>query len=153
MHEINVAAFGGTAEARLVDMLREQARPIVSLVAEENGAVVGHVMFTPVSLHGFHELMLGLAPMAVAPSQQRRGIGSELVKAGLERCKELGAVAVVVLGHPDFYPRFGFASAARFGLACEYEVPAEAFMAMELKEHSLRGASGTVAYHAAFSSL
>lgn len=153
MHEINVVAFAGTTEAHLVDLLRDQARPIVSLVAEENAAVVGHVMFTPVSLPRFHGLIMGLAPMAVAPTRQRRGIGSELVRAGLERCKELGAVAVVVLGHPHFYPRFGFAPAAGFSLTCEYEVPADAFMAIELKQHSLRGASGIVAYHAAFSSV
>jgi putative acetyltransferase len=93
------------------------------------------------------------APMAVAPPRQRSGIGSALVKAGLAHCKELGAVAVVVLGHPEFYPKFGFSPAARFGLKCEYDVPAEAFMAIELRAGILRGASGTVKYHAAFSQL
>lgn len=153
VHDLNVAAFGREAEARLVAMLREQARPLVSLVAEEGGAVVGHIMFSPVSLHGFAGLMMGLAPMAVAPARQRQGIGSALARTGLERCRELGAAAVVVLGHPDFYPRFGFLPAARFGLACEYDVPAEAFMALELEPHALRGASGTVSYHPAFAGL
>ena len=110
-------------------------------------------MFTPVSLPEFGRLVMGLAPMAVAPSRQRRGIGSALVEAGLARCKELGAVAVVVLGHPEFYPRFGFVPAARFGLECEYEVPVEAFMAMELQPHALRGAAGKVSYHPAFGSV
>jgi GNAT superfamily N-acetyltransferase len=76
VYELNVAAFGSTVEARLVGMLHEQARPVVSLVAEEDGALAGHIMFTPVSLHGFERLMMGLAPMAVAPARQRRGIGS-----------------------------------------------------------------------------
>ena len=102
VNDINVAAFGREAEARLVAMLREQARPLVSLVAEDAGAVIGHIMFSPVSLGGFARLMMGLAPMAVAPAHERRGIGSALVRAGLERCREIGAAAVVVLGHPDF---------------------------------------------------
>jgi putative acetyltransferase len=153
VHELNVAAFGGTVEARLVGMLRDQARPAVSLVAEEDGVLAGHIMFTPVSLQGFDRFIMGLAPMAVAPALQRRGIGSALVKAGLERCKELGAAAVVVVGHPDFYRRFGFVPAQRFGLKCEYDAPPEAFMAMELQCHGLRGARGIVAYHAAFASI
>lgn len=133
--------------------LRAQAQPFVSLVVEEGSVLTGHIMFTPVSLPGFQELIMGLAPMAVTPSRQRRGIGSALVKAGLERCRGLGAVAAVVLGHPGFYPRFGFSPAARFGLTCEYEVPPGAFMAMELREGALRGASGTVKYHAAFANV
>jgi putative acetyltransferase len=153
VHEINVAAFGGEAEARLVDMLRQQARPFVSLVAEEGGTLVGHIMFSPVSLNGFAGLMMGLAPMAVAPARQRRGIGSALVRAGLEYCREIGAAAIVVLGHPDFYPRLGFVPAARFGLACEYDVPAEAFRVMELVPGALRDAAGTVSYHPAFAGL
>jgi putative acetyltransferase len=153
VHDVNVAAFGREVEARLVAMLRNQARPLVSLVAEDAGTVVGHIMFSPVSLGGFAGLMMGLAPMAVAPARQRGGIGSALVRAGLECCREMGAAAVVVLGHPDFYPRFGFMPAARLGLACQYHVPAEAFMAMELKPHAMRGAAGTVSYHPAFAGI
>jgi putative acetyltransferase len=153
VQEINRIAFGGDAEARLVGLLREQAAPAVSLVADDDGNVVGHILFTPVSVPGIEGLAMGLAPMAVTPLRQRGGIGTALVEAGLERCKELGAVAVVVLGHPEFYPKFGFAPAERFGLKCEYDVPAEAFMAIELHAHALRGASGTVKYHAAFSQL
>lgn len=153
VREINAAAFGRDAEAKLVEMLREQASPVVSLVAEDDGALVGHVLFSPVSLPGIEGLAMGLAPMAVAPRRQRLGIGSALVKAGLAHCKELGAVAVVVLGHPEFYPKFGFSPAERFGLKCEYDVPAEAFMAIELHARALRGVSGTVKYHAVFSQL
>jgi putative acetyltransferase len=153
VHDVNVAAFGREVEARLVAMLRNQARPLVSLGAEDAGTVVGHIMFSPVSLGGFAGLMMGLAPMAVAPARQRGGIGSALVRAGLECCREIGAAAVVVLGHPDFYPRFGFMPAARLGLSCEYDVPAEAFMAMELEPSGLRGAAGAVSYHPAFSGV
>jgi putative acetyltransferase len=153
VHELNVAAFGGDAEARLVGLLRAQASPLVSLVADDDGAVAGHILFSPVSLPGIEGLAMGLAPMAVVPARQRSGIGSALVKVGLDYCKELRAIAVVVLGHPEFYPKFGFSPAARFGLQCEYDVPAEAFMAIELRAGVLRGLSGTVKYHAAFSQL
>ena len=148
-----MAAFGRPAEAQLVDELRGQARPVVSLVAQENDAVVGHIMFTPVSLLNFPELIMGLAPMAVVPERQGAGIGSALVRAGLDGCKELGAAAAVVLGHPQYYPRFGFSPAARFGIASEYDVPPEAFMAVELRRDALRGASGTARYHPAFNSV
>jgi putative acetyltransferase len=153
VHDINVTAFGGEVEARLVALLREQAQPLVSLVAEESGTLVGHIMFSPVSLQGFTELMMGLAPMAVTPACQRQGIGSALVRAGIDRCREIGVAAIVVLGHPDFYPRFGFLPAARFGLICEYDVPAQAFMAIELGPHALRDAAGIVSYHPAFAGL
>jgi len=154
VHAVNVSAFETPAEANLVDALREQARPLVSLIAEDNGAIVGHIMFSPVSLSGHPALkIMGLAPMAVAPEHQRKGIGSALVRAGLEQCKQLGLSAVVVLGHPAYYPRFGFSSCARFGIGCEYEVPEEVFMVVELQAGFLRGASGKVRYHAAFSNV
>jgi putative acetyltransferase len=153
VHALNTSAFGGPDEAELVDSLRIQAQPVVSLVAEENTAVVGHIMFTPVSLPNHPELIMGLAPMAVMPTRQRCGIGSALVRAGLKQCKQLGAVAAVVLGHPRFYPKFGFSPAADFGVRCEYEVPQDAFMAIELLPGALRSASGTVKYHAAFGNV
>ena len=151
VHALNVAAFETPAEANLVDALREQARPVLSLVAEEAAGIVGHVMFSPVSLTGQADRrIMGLAPMAVAPEHQRKGIGSALVRAGLERCRDLGFGAVVVLGHPSFYPRFGFQPAARFGVACEYDAPTEAFMLIELVPGYMRGATGTVQFHPAF---
>ncbi len=154
VHALNVAAFGSPAEAELVDALRQQVRPLISLVAEENGVVVGHILFSPLVLPGHPELrLMGLAPMAVAPERQRRGIGSALVRAGLEQCRRLGCGAVIVLGHPGYYPRFGFTPAARFGIACEYQAPAEAFMLIELEPGHLRGARGTVRYPAAFASV
>ncbi len=154
VHAVNVSAFETPTEANLVDALREHARPVASLVAEDDGTVVGHIMFSPVSLSGHPGLkVMGLAPMAVAPEHQRKGIGSALVRAGLEQCKQLGFVAVVVLGHPEYYPRFGFSPASRFGIDCEYDVPEEAFMAMELQREALSEKAGRVKYHAAFSNV
>lgn len=158
VHAVNTAAFGRPAEADLVDALRQQVRPIVSLVAEEDQAIVGHILFSPVVLPDHSDLkIMGLAPMAVMPGNQRGGIGSALVRAGLERCKELGFGAVVVLGHPEYYPRFGFSPASRFGIGCEYEVPDEAFMLVELEPGYLRDVRGTVRatirYHTAFSEV
>lgn len=148
---LNLAAFETPAEANLVDALREQARLLICLVAEEAGGVVGHILFSPVSLAGHPERrIMGLAPMAVVPGHQRMGIGSALVRAGLERCRDLGFGAVVVLGHPSYYPRLGFQPAARFGIDCEYEAPEEAFMLVELVSGYLRGATGTVQFHPAF---
>lgn len=153
VHALNVSAFETPAEANLVDALREQAQPLVSLIAEDNGGILGHIMFSPVSLSSHPALrIMGLAPMAVAPEHQRKGIGSALVRTGLEQCKQLGFGAVVVLGHPAYYPRFGFSSSVRFGISCEYEVPDDVFMVVELQAGVLRAASGKVKYHAAFSS-
>jgi len=148
---LNRAAFETSMEATLVDALRERARPIVSLVADAAGSIVGHILFSPVTLSGHGEVtIMGLAPMAVLPARQRQGIGSALVRAGLENCWQLGCDAVVVLGHPGFYPRFGFAPASRFGIGCEYDVPDEVFMALEIEPGVLRGKSGTIRYDAAF---
>jgi putative acetyltransferase len=91
--------------------------------------------------------------MAVTPARQRAGIGSALIRAGLEACRGLAVDAVVVLGHPGYYPRFGFTPGVRRGLGCEYDVPADAFMVLSLRANALRGAAGTVRYHAAFASL
>ena len=154
VYALNVAAFVSGDEANLVNALREQARPVVSLVAVENGAVVGHIMFSPVKLSGHSELLImGLAPMAVAPEHQRKGIGSALVNTGVEQCKKLGYGAVVVLGHPEYYPRFGFSPAACFCISCEYDVPEEVFMAIELQPGFLDEVPGKVKYHAAFGSM
>jgi putative acetyltransferase len=151
---VNRAAFATGAEADLVDALREQAEPTVSLVADDAGSIVGHIFFSPVTLLGHTELrIMGLAPMAVLPAVQRHGIGSALVRAGLEHCARLGACAVIVLGHPEYYPRFGFTPASRFGISSEYDVPDEVFMALELEPGALRERSGTIRYHAAFANV
>ena len=151
VQEVNASPFETSAEARLVGRLREEARPVISLVAEHEDEIVGHIIFSPVSLSGHTDLkMMGLGPMAVLPKQQRKGVGSALVRAGLEESKELEFGAVVLVGHPEFYPRFGFRPASRFELACEFEVPEEAFMALELQPGFLADVSGTIKYHPAF---
>ena len=154
VHALNAAAFPTPAEADLVDTLRERASELVSLVAERDGHVIGHILFSPVVLAGHPGVRAyGLAPMAVAPDEQRGGIGSALVRAGLERCAQRGVSSVVVLGHPEFYPRFGFEPASRFGIGSEYDVPDEVFMALELRPGSLDGKTGTIRYHAAFNEM
>ena len=148
------AEFDTGGEADLVEALRAEADPRISLVAEENGTIIGHVMFSPVTVDEHpDEKLMGLAPLAVLYDYQNRGVGSQLVRAGLERCRALGVSGVVVVGHPDYYPRFGFVPAARFGLTCEYDVPESAFLALELEPGALAGKTGTVRYHAAFGRL
>lgn len=154
VHDVNVSAFETSAEANLVGALREQAKPIVSLVAEDNGVIVGHIMFSPVSLADNPNLkVMALAPIAVVPRLQGQGMGSALVWEGLEQCRQLGFVGVVVLGHPRYYHRFGFFPSTRFGIYSEYEVPEEVFMAMELQSEALSGKTGRVKFHVAFNSL
>lgn len=151
---VNEAAFGTAAEADLVEALRDKLTRFVPLVADADGAIVGHILFSPVALEGHPALdVMGLGPMAVVPQQQRSGIGSALVRGGLRRCKQLGCRAVVVVGHPEFYPRFGFVPASRYALRCEYDVPDDVFMAVELDPGALENASGLVRYDAAFASV
>ncbi len=148
---MNSAAFERRLEADLVDVLRRSAEPIVSLVAHREGQIVGHILFSPVTLSGQPEAkIMGLAPMAVLPGEQRRGIGSALVREGLTRCSELGYGAVVVVGHRDYYPRFGFKAGAIFNLKSEYDVPDDVFMALELTPNYLQGKAGMIHYHSAF---
>lgn len=154
VYALNAAAFETTAEADLVDTLRRESKPIISLVADDAGEIVGHIMFSPVALTGHPDLsIMGLAPMAVAAPRRRGGIGTLLVRTGLDRCMQIGAGAVVVLGHPAYYPRFGFVPSVNFAMRCEYDVPAEAFMVVELRSGYLRGATGTIKYLAAFNNV
>ena len=159
VRRVNELAFGGAEEAGLVDALRGAADPHVSLVATEGGEIVGHIFFSPVSLvseDGTEDsrfAAMGLAPMAVLPEHQRRGVGSELVRAGLDECRRMGLGVVVVLGHPEYYPRFGFRPASRAGLRCEYPVPDDTFMVVELRPGALAGRRGLVKYHPAFAEV
>ena len=151
---INAAAFPTDAEAQLVDSLRMSADPLVSLVAVDNDDVVGHIMFSTVTLAPFDELQLmGLAPMAVSPSLQRSGIGTELVNAGLQRCREQGVGAVAVLGHAEYYPRFGFKPSTQWGIKSEYDVPEDVFMLLELSANYLQPFEGIIRYNAAFADV
>ena len=147
VRRVNQQAFGGLDEARIVDLLREREKALVSLVAILKEQVVGHILFSQVALEpSHHDLrLIGLAPMAVLPGYQRQGIGTTLVEAGLQRCRELGFGAVVVLGHPAYYPRFGFSRASDFDLTNEYGED-EAFMVLELQPDCLKGVKGLVRY-------
>jgi len=152
VRSVNLAAFQSPFEADLVDILREHASPVVSLVAEEDEDIVGHIMFSPVSLTGHPGIRaMGLGPVAVAPHHQRTGIGTRLVQTGLEHCRQRGFHAAVVLGHPEYYPRFGFLPSSRYGISSDFNVPEPVFMALELQPDSLSGRTGTIKYHPAFS--
>ncbi len=154
VRRINEAAFPSPAEADLVDALRAEADPIISLVAADGGGLTGHIMFSPMQLDGYSELkLMGLAPMAVTPDRQGTGIGSALVKAGLEACRAQDVAAIFVLGHPGYYPRFGFVPAPPLGLNSVYDVPEDTFMLMELQSGALADKAGRVHYHPAFDRL
>lgn len=154
IHALNAAAFPTPAEAMLVDALRGRASPFVSLVAERDGGIIGHICFTTVTIAEAPQCrLMGLAPMAVASAHRNQGVGAALVRAGLDACCALGIDVVVVLGHPTYYPRFGFQPAGRWGITTEYDAPPEAFMALELHAGALAAVSGTARYHEAFGEL
>jgi putative acetyltransferase len=155
IRRVNELAFPGPSEADLVDALREHAAPIISLVATLDGEVVGHIFFSPVTIESEEaaSTAMGLAPMAVLPTHQNQGVGSSLVREGLKECSRLGHDIVVVLGHANYYPRFGFVPASSKGLRSEYDVPDEVFMVTELKPGALAGPSGLVKYHPEFSKV
>jgi putative acetyltransferase len=146
VREVHLAAFPTDAESRLVDALRASGRAIVSLVAEVRGEVLGHVLLSPVELDPKGPLRgAGLAPVAVLPGHQRRGIGGALIRAGLARCAALGLDFVVVLGDPGYYGRFGFRRASDLGLGNEYGAD-EAFGVLELRPGSFGGTRALVRY-------
>lgn len=139
-----------------MDALRGSGASPVSMVAVEDGTVVGHVLFSPVSIepeprNGLRAV--GLAPLAVLPARQRRGVGSDLVKSGIEECRRRGYDAIFVLGDPAYYRRFGFAPAAARGLRCALPVPEEAFMVTETRPGALNGARGLVRFRPEFDAL
>ena len=148
-------AFGRAAEADLVDALRRNGKAALSLVAEDEGRIVGHIFFSPVTVEtGEKELAgVGLAPLAVLPDFQNRGAGSSLVKNGLERCREAGHPFAIVLGHSHYYPRFGFEPASRFGIRSEYDVADENFMAVELQDGALQNQAGLAKYQPEFNEV
>ncbi|GAB2935067.1 GNAT family N-acetyltransferase [Rheinheimera gaetbuli] len=152
--ELTLTAFNNTTEAQLIACLRQQCSNCISLVAERHGQIVGHVMFSPATLDNAPGVkLMALAPMAVRKVIQNQGIGSALVRAGLELCKKHDIAAVVVLGHPAYYPRFGFSPASRFNISGPWQAPDSSFMLLELKPGALKGKSGRVQYHPAFAAL
>lgn len=152
--EVEDRAFGESEEARLVEVLRREPE-VISLVAEVDGLVVGHVMFSPVTITSDQETWraVGLNPLAVDPKVQRRGIGSALVHAGLKACRKLGELVVVVLGHRNYYPRFGFRPAATADLHYRDEGEEPSFMVMELEPDAIGGRSGWVRFLPQFDAL
>ncbi|MCA9028442.1 MAG: N-acetyltransferase [Planctomycetaceae bacterium] len=151
IHAVHVACFPADAEARLVDCLREARRLTVSLVAEVDGEIVGHVAFSPVTVAS-GATGIGLAPVAVLEAHQRQGIAARLIEAGLQACREAGFGWAVVLGDPAYYARFGFRPASEFGLSDEYG-GGDAFQAIELIDGQLPMNGGLVQYAPEFAEL
>lgn len=150
---VNKTAFGQLTEAEIVDSLRTACPDAVSLVSVENITIVGHIFFSPVVVSGEKKAIkgMGLAPMAVLPHRQRQGIGSLLVKAGIDVIRERNCPFIIVLGHPEYYPRFGFVPASQRGLTCHWQgVPDDAFMVLILDESNMAGVSGIVRYRDEF---
>ncbi|MBJ8081586.1 N-acetyltransferase [Bacillus cereus group sp. N14] len=145
--------FSDKKEHELVKRIRECDAFIPELsivaVAEE---IVGHIMLSEITIEqdGISEESLALAPVSVARGHQKKGIGGKLIGAALEKAKELGYGSVVVLGHPEYYPKFGFKKASKWNIKAPFEVPEEVFMVMELRENALEGVEGVVQYSSAF---
>jgi putative acetyltransferase len=151
VRQVNRQAFGGEAESELVDDLRRDGLVVASLVAIDTGLPVGHILFSELSVVSDDVIpSVALAPMAVVPVHQRQGVGATLVRRGLELCRDRGKDLVVVVGHPDYYPRFGFSADLAKSLRSEYSSAGDAFMALELRPGVLNGRTADVRYPDAF---
>ncbi len=155
VRRVNELAFGQPNEADLIDALRSANAATLSMVAVREGKVVGHIIFSPVtvlSVSGDFPAV-GLGPIAVLPDVQRCGVGATLVLASLGELSLAGHAIVVVLGHPEYYPRFGFVRASTHGIRWEQDAPDEAFMVLELTPGALAGRGGVVRYRPEFSTV
>ncbi len=154
VREVNNRTFGRAAEGFVVDLLREACPDAVSLVADEGGKILGHIFFSPVLVTREGKVVLegmGLAPLVVVPERQRQGIGSMLVRAGIDAMRERSCPFVIVLGHREYYPRFGFTLASGRGLVSQWDgVPDEAFMVLVLDERAMADVSGAASYRSEF---
>ena len=149
--EINRLAFNDEFEVKLVRNLRASVdfTTDLSLVAQLDEELVGHILFSPIQITGFTpQLALALAPMSVVPKHQDKGIGSALVREGLERARNAGYKAVIVLGHAEYYPRFGFEPASKWRIRPSFKVEDEVFMALEFESGHLQ--PGIVVYPEVF---
>ncbi len=158
IRKVHEAAFGRPDEGRLVDALREGGSLWLSMVMVHEEQIVAHVAWSPVMLEEAREAAgavvppytgIGLGPIGVHPICQRLGLGMLLILNGLQRCRQAGWPYAVVLGHPDYYPRFGFRPGAPLGIRCEFDAP-EAFMVLELRDAALLGRRGVVRYRPEF---
>lgn len=152
IHAVHARAFPTDLEARLVDALRDAGAVVISQVAVVAGAIVGHVLLSPVHIEhgGSNTSVLGLAPIAVAPEYQRQGVGSKLMRSALDQARARHVGAVVLVGEPDYYARFGFTAAKQSGLRCKWPGTDEAFMVLEIDSGALARSSGLVSYHELF---
>lgn len=149
VYEINKMAFGREVESKLIEKIRQGPNfvPELSLVAEKDNEIVGHILFSKIKIEGESEYeTLMLAPIAVIPELQKQGIGGKLIKKGIEKAIELGFDSIIVVGHKDYYPKFGFQKASKWGIKCPFEVPDGAFMAIELTKKALENKAGVVQF-------
>lgn len=151
-------AFGQNIEANLVELLRQSNAfiPELSLVATIDSKIVGHILFSRIVIIGHNQIefeSLALAPVAVRPDFQNKGIGGQLINNGLKIAKELGYMSVIVLGHKEYYPKFGFVPAIKWNILSPYDVPTNHFMAIELVKDGLKNVSGLVKYAKEFENL
>ena len=157
IRELTFRAFQNEEEPDLVEAIRESEFyiPELSIVAESSGRIVGHIMFSRISVIGDEEEteVLSLAPMSVEPDMQMKGIGKKLIEKGLAECRRLGHRIVIVIGHPDYYPRFGFRPARESGFEVPFDVPDEAFMVIALDGDALDGQGGMVEFSPPFDGL
>ena len=151
IRDVNKRAFDQDHEGKIVDALRSNGAALLSLVATVDDQVVGHIMYSPITIGEVTGAALG--PMAVVPEHQGQGIGSKLVQAGNQRIKDAGWPFIIVIGHANFYPRFGFTPAGLLGITCEWEVPEDVFMLLVLGQEKMQRVSGLAKYRHEFSSV
>jgi putative acetyltransferase len=157
IRKINEQAFKQQGEANIVDEMRQCCPEKIALVACEGELIIGYILFTPVVIKTDNESEIkgmGLVPLAVLPEFQNQGIGSELVKAGLTAMREIKTPFVVVLGHPEYYPRFGFVPSSYYGIRSEYaNIPEDVFMIYVINETCLKNIKGVAHYRQEWSQL
>ncbi len=153
IREVNTLAFGQPDEADLVERLRERCQELVELVAVLGDEIIGHIVFSPATIECGKRTVTGaaLGPMAVMPKHQRQGVGTKLVRSGVSILQQSDCTFLVVIGHPAFYPRFGFRPASQFGVQCDWDVPDAVFMMMVLAEDEMHGVEGKVTFRPEFS--
>lgn len=150
VRQVNRLAFGQDVEGSIVDTLRSKGAVLLSLVATVEGRVVGHILYSPITVGDRFE-GAALGPVSVIPEKQRQGIGGKLIDAGNRRIKDAGYPFIIVLGHPEYYPRFGFKPASTFGVTCQWDVPDNAFMVLPLDPVKTQKISGLATYRPEFS--